>query len=386
MTVESAQLSQSKPVSPASPGWNTLLYALVLAAAALLFWQMSTQIQRPWTERDMVDVTLGGEHYRLNTRQLAWLEDFSVAHFSGDAAEARRIVETQIDAQLDSTFRAVTARLPLFADWYYSLGGEYSRLSMAVLSSMDLAEGDFVARRAAEILFPDQVWTATLNQLDNNAAGMLEALQSSSREGWLLELQQRLAAQKVPPPIPGLTATMSVPDTLMLDSLATRLQTLDQQAVFETRTTLSTIGAIGVAGPALWRAVAARNAVNAARAAAVGGVAGGAGRGTAAVAARGASRAGSAAAGAAVCLPGGPIALACAAVAGAATWLATDWLLLRVDEALNRDELLTSLQTGLDDLRGGLEQELLRAYDERISVWQQATLVEIENGFSPAAR
>ncbi|MGB4246448.1 MAG: hypothetical protein WBJ75_01920 [Pseudohongiellaceae bacterium] len=385
MTAENAQLIEPQEALPVQWGRRTLLVAVLLMTVALLFWQMTTQTQRPWTERDTVDVSLGGEHYRLDSRQLAWLEEFSIAHFSGDALEARRIVETQIDAQLDSTFREVSARLPLFADWYYSLGGEYSRLSMAVLSSMDLADGDFVARRAAEILFPDEVWTATLSQLDSNAAGMLEALQASSREGWLLELQQRLATQKVPPPIPGLTDTLSGPDLLVLDSLALRLQTLDQQAVFETRTTLSTIGAIGVAGPALWRAVAARNAVNAARAAAVGGVAGSVTRGTASVAARGASRAGSAAAGAAVCLPGGPIALACAAVAGAATWLATDWLLLRVDDALNREELLAGLEAGLTDLRGGLEQELLEAYDERIAVWQQATLVEIENSFSPAA-
>lgn len=382
MTAVNTQVLLSKDISPSRPGFNALLTVLLLAAGGLLFWQMGTQTQRAWHDQDTVEVSLGGEYYRLSSRQLAWLEDFSVAHFSGDALEARRIVETQIDAQLDSTFREVTARLPLFADWYYSLGGEYSRLSMAVLSSMDLADGDFVARRAAEILFPDQVWTATLSQLDANAAGMLEAQQASSREGWLLELQTRLATRKVPPPIPGLTDTASTSGTLVLDSLALQLQTLDRQAVFETRTTLSTIGAVGVAGPALWRAVAARNAVNAARAAAVGGVASGAARG----AARGASRAGSAAAGAAVCLPGGPIALACAAVAGAATWLATDWLLLRVDEALNREEMLASLVLGLADLRAGLEQELLRAYDERIAVWQHATLMEIENGFSPASR
>src|SRR3989338_869448 len=185
MTAENAQLIEPLEALPVQWGRRTLLVAVLLVTVALLFWQMTTQTQRPWTERDTVDVSLGGEHYRLDSRQLAWLEEFSIAHFSGDALEARRIVETQIDAQLDSTFREVSARLPLFADWYYSLGGEYSRLSMAVLSSMDLADGDFVARRAAEILFPDEVWTATLSQLDSNAAGMLEALQASSREGWL---------------------------------------------------------------------------------------------------------------------------------------------------------------------------------------------------------
>lgn len=362
--------------APSGPqrAWSVLAFAILLVATVALLWQMGEQRQRSWHERQTVDVSLEGQHYRLNSQQLQWVQDFSAAHFSGDAEEARRIVAAQITAQLDSTFRGVSARLPLFADWYYSLGGEYSRLSMAVLSSLDLADGNFVARRAADILFPDAIWTATLSQLDATTAGLLEAHHAQSREGWLARLQQQLTLQKVPAPIPGLIDPASAPDALVLDSLALRLQSLDQQAVLQTRTTLSTIGAAGVAGPALWRAVTARNAINAARAAATAG------------AARGASRAGSAAAGAAVCLPGGPLAIACAAVAGAATWLATDWLLLRVDEALNRQELLAGLETGLADLRAGLEQELVRAYDERIAAWQQATQAEIQNGFSPAAR
>ena len=137
----------------------------------------------------------------------------------------------------------------------------------------------------------------------------------------------------------------------------------------QTRLTLSAVSAAGLAGPALWRAVAARSAVNSARAAATAG------------AARGASRAGSAAAGAVVCLPGGPVAIACAAVAGVATWLATDWLLLQVDEALNREELLAGLESGLQELRSALQFELLQVYDTRIAAWHDAAVIEIEDGF-----
>ncbi|MDP1931578.1 MAG: hypothetical protein Q8L60_08985 [Gammaproteobacteria bacterium] len=353
-------------------GRGILLLCAALIAAALLAWQMSLQEQRDWTLVNTVDVSLAGEHYRLNQQQLVWLEEFSVLHFGASAEEARDIVTTQIDAQLAATFRAVEERLPLFADWYYSLSGEYSRISMAILERVDLVEGDFVARRAAAILFPDQVWTTTLSQLDANTSQLLQTHHARSRQNWLTQLQQRLSSQKVPAPIPGLSDAGSAPGALVLDNLAQQLQSLASTSMFETRMTLSTVGAVGVAGPALWRAVAARNAVTSARAVATAG------------AARGASRAGGAMAGAAVCLPGGPVALACAAVAGAATWIATDWLLLQADEALNREELLIGLQAGLQDLRSGLRAELLSAYDERIAALNDATLLEIETSFSPS--
>lgn len=353
---------------------SALLVLGLTGAAVLLFWQMAVQSQRQWLDPASLTVSLDGNYYTLNRPQLQWLEAFSTLHFDASEQEARRLVEAQISVQLDSTFRAVSSQLPAFADWYYSMPGEYGRWSMAVLSKLELAEDDFVARRAAAILFPEQVWSATLTQLDINTSEVLVREQVQAREGWLSELQNRLSSNRVPAPIPGLDDATTAPGALVLDSLITDLRALEQPELLQTRMALSTVSAAGVAGPALWRAVAARSAVTSARAAATAG------------AARGASRAGSAAAGAVVCLPGGPLAIACAAVAGVATWLATDWLLLQVDEALNREEMLEGMQSGLLELRTGLETELLQAYDARIAAWHDASLIEIEDSFSPAGR
>ena len=177
-------------------GWRSVLLFLCLAGiAALLLWQMTVQRQRQWQEHTSVTVSLDGSYYSLNRPQLQWLEGFSTLHFDASEEEARRLVETQISAQLDATFRQVSSQLPAFADWYYSMVGEYSRWSMAVLSKLDLAEDDFVARRAAAMLFPDQVWTAALTQLETDTSELLASQLAQARQGWLTELQNRLSSQ-----------------------------------------------------------------------------------------------------------------------------------------------------------------------------------------------
>jgi hypothetical protein len=352
---------------------NTLrrgLTALCLAScAALLFWQLGGQQARTWSEQELYDVQLSDERYRLDRRQMDWLESLSSQHFDGTQEQALQIARRQISAQLDASFRAVEQRIPLFADWYYSLNGEYSRLSMSVLARLDLAEGDYLSRRASEILFPEAVWEATLAQLDTNTVARLDEQWRQSTDNWLSRMQGQLALMRVPPPLSESVA-QSRASLITLNALAAQIDTLVLPQAMSVRLAASSVGTMGLAGPALWRAVVARNSVNTARLA------------SAEVAALGASRGGSAVAGAAICLPGGPIAIACAAVAGAATWIATDWLLLQVDEAMNREALVMSLEEGLASLRTGLEQELIEAYDQGIEQWRANTQSVIENTFS----
>ena len=355
-----------------SAGW--LLLAGV-GLAAVLAWQTSQYTQRSWEPEQRWDVVLDDQHYRLGATQLQWLENFSAGHFAADGAQLRQQLDLQIDARLDAAFAQVSARLPDFADWYYSLGGEYSRLSMTLLGHLDVVDEGYVAQRASAILFPGPAWENALISLDSDASQLLLQQQARSQSVWLSELQRRLSTHRVPTPItPTAEGTESL---LLLDGLVAQIQGLQQTAMMDARLTLSTVGAAGVAGPVLWRAVSARAALKGAGAAAA---ARGATRGAGKVAARTAS---GAAAGAVACMPGGPLAVACAAVAAAGTWIATDWLLLQVDEALNRDELLAGLEDGLAALRVELKAELMLAYDQRIAAWQQSANAQIEETFSP---
>ena len=349
---------------------KVFLALFLVLACVLLVTQFKMQMPRQWSGNPVQVVELEEQYYQLSQTQIAWLESFTVEHFSAGQVRSKERVEQQIDAQLDSLFARVNERLPLFADWYYSLSGEYSRMAMAALSTSKLVEGDFVARKAAEVLFPEPVWQGGLARLENDSNALMLAQQVQTRTAWLREVQSLLADQHVPAPIPGLDDTQQRTQLMPLDALVLQLDELEALSPLRNRVAVSSVGAAGLAGPALWRAVAARNALGSARVVAAG-------------TARGGSRLGGAAAGALLCAPGGPLAVACAAGAGVVTWLATDWLLLQLDEAWNREELLSHLATALQDLRVGLEAELVTAYAARIAAIESASQAAISETFSP---
>jgi len=352
------------PRTPAPAGaWRGAV--LGLATGALLCWGVITQPQRDWTPPAQVPVQLGEQHYRLDAARLEWLEAFSRRHFSTGQADGRALLEAELDTGLRSAFDEVIRRLPEFADWYYSLGGEYSRLAMTALAWLNLADDGYVARRAAEILFPAEAWSEALDGVERQAVGRLLAQQQAVREGWLAEVAARLAPHQVPAPLGS--GTGAAPEPVRLDALDARVLARERAAL-ETRVAASSLVAGGVAARVAWRGVAGSGRAVAAR---------GVGRG--------ASKAMPAASGAlAACSPAGPYALGCAVIAGAAAWVATDWLLLRVDEAMNRDDLLAALEAGLAEVRRELLAEMMAAYDAAATRLHADVEAEITRTFRPA--
>lgn len=364
---------QAEYQGDAAPAWRRCAVLLVLAAGlGAFFWLTTSYPQLTWQAPATVPVTLEGAHYRLAPDQLTWLSTFSELRFQEGERAAREEVAAQVGESLDGAFAGVRQRLPGFADWYYSLGGEYARLAHAALSWVDPASGSFVAERAAAVLFPPAQWEAHLTSLDEAAFARLHAHQTAVREGWLAELSRRLSAYRVPAPLRPSDAAQVTPDTVRLDVLLQELMSRERAAL-ESRAAFATLAAGGVMlGPAVWRAASARSAAAGARVSAT------------RVAGRGAARAGSAAAGgAAVCSPGGPVALGCAVVAGAAAWLAADWTLLRIDEALHREALLEAMDESLKLLRQDMEREILASYDALIAGQYGAAQDEIRRTFVP---
>ena len=338
---------------------------LVAAAAASLLWLVMNVAPREWHDPD-ADVVLDGVHYRAGPDELRWLESFTAAHFDAGENAARALVAGEVQAALDPLFAASRARLPEFLDWYYSLTGEYSRIAIAALEAADLKDPGYVAQRAAEMLLPEEAWTARLADLERVAAERLGAHYRDVESTWRAEVARRLSARRVPAPLD--TATWR--PTLELDDLIGDIVASEADALgLRLSVSTATAGIGAAAAPALARAVGAR-----------------AGRAAASrAAARGVSRIGAAAAsGAAVCAPGGPAAAACALLAGAGAWLATDWALLRVDEAMHRDELERALQLALTNLREELERELVAAFDAAIVAHGDAVQREIGRTFVPA--
>jgi hypothetical protein len=349
-----------------------LLALLWLVATGALLALVATQPQHSWRPPAQTPVVLEGEHYRLDAAQVDWLQAFTRLHFSEGQGAARVLLEKELGTGLDEIFDDVRARLPAFADWYYSLGGEYSRLGMAALARLSLVDGNFIASKATATLFPDEAWEQALAGLDPRMLATLHVHRQRVRAQWLAELGERLAPYRVPAPLTS-SGDAAWGEPLELDGFITRWAAEEQQA-FAGRIRMSTVaGGSAAVGTVLWRRAAARAAAASGRV----------------IAARGASRTAarvgaSATGGLAVCAATGPAAAGCALLAGAAAWIATDWVLLRVDEAQHRDDLLAALEAGLDQLQAQMFAEVLAAYDAATRDQEERAAAVIAREFRPA--
>ncbi len=329
-----------------------LLTLLALSAAVLLL------PQQPWQD-DRLTVSLAGEHYRISSADIGLLESLTVRHFTDGEARAQAQLQVTVGNHLDTFFASAEARIPAFLDWYYSPSAEYTRVAMSALSWAGLAEGDYLAREAAQRLLPDAEWQRQTAALQVELLQVLDDEQVAIRDGWLAEMMTLLADRRVPGPVNTLAQNRPV---MALDDLTVQWFDRESQAL-RMRMQASTLsGAIAVAA---LRQAAARGAA-------------------ARVASRSAARAGSAGLGAAAaCAPGGFIAAGCAVVVGAGTWVLGDMLLLRVDEARNRAGMTAQLQLSLQQLRDATEMELLAVYGASLDAHHAASRQQITDSFQP---
>jgi hypothetical protein len=348
------------------PGFLALLWLVATVALAAL---VAGQPQRDWSPPPQADVVLGGEHYRLDATQLDWLQGFTRLHFSEGREAARALLEAELGSGLDEIFAGVRTRLPAFADWYYSLGGEYSRLGMAALAQLNLADGEFIAGKATTMLFPAEEWEQALARLDRRMLATLQDHRQRLRARWLAELGDRLAPYRVPAPLGAAARSEPLP----LDG-ALGHWIADEQRALAGRIRMSTVaGGSAAVGTVLWRRAAARAASASGRVIAV--------RGASRTAARiGASATG----GLAVCAATGPAAAGCALLAGAAAWVATDWALLKVDEVQHRGDLLAALSAGLEQLQAQMFDDVLAAYEAATRGQDDRAATVIAREFRPA--
>ena len=356
--------SAQRPSAHRFPVLRLLCLPIGIAALCVVLLHRA-QWQGSGAARDVV-VRVGDAHYQISESQAQTLALLSALRFSEGEEQAREIVNAHIEQGLAGLFEDLQRRLPAFADWYYSLGGEYTRLSMLVLEKISLADEGYVARKAEELIFDAADFSGRLDILRHQADARLLRQARSTRDSWLTEMLALLEQDRMP------VAPLPQSQPLALDALLDQLTGYGSPE-FVARLSVSSAAAVGVAmGPMIWRAASRRAAATSGRALAARG------------AGRGAARAGTAAAGGAtLCAPSGPGALACALVAGAAGWLATDWALLRLDEALNREQLLAALQQSLDEMEEEMTRSLLAAYDRVLTEQYGAMRTDIQRTFSP---
>lgn len=356
--------------STSHPSWlGPVRLLLSLALMAVLVWLVGEQSQRPWQDRDSVHITASDQHYRLSRQELGQLQRFSEDYFRDRTALGRDSLMATTEAHLDRLFARVEGQIPAFLDWYYSLGGEYSRMGMSLASLLGWNEGNFVREKAEQMLFHDSHWEASLMTLEVRAKAALAQHDVRTREGWMERVMERLAPHQVPAPLHGTAPEHSDRPRLSMDALKQEMASVSLLSTNE-RLTLSSGGAL--AGVMLWRGTARGAAALSGRRLAARGVI----RGTARVGAGAAS-------GALMCAPGGPLALTCAVAAGTVAWVGLDWALLKGEEALRRDAMEVALRDSLEQLREEVEGSLQGALATELKHHQQQLQARVSGHFLP---
>jgi len=342
------------------------LLALIVGMAVLLAFA-----DRRWVEwlfapqEPAIELLLEGQHYRVGSTAASGFVSLSQRHLDDGEAAGQRQAAALIERELDRVFAELSARLPLYADWHYSLAGEYARLSLLVLGPLGLAPEDLLADKAATLIFGGETeFRDRLGVVERVLDEALLAHLEAVRSGWVAEAIAFLGRD-------GQTANGRVVlAPIALDDMLGAVGGMHGE--FVARISVSAAaGATAAAAPLIAR-VAGRPLATA----------GGRTMATR-TALRGLAKVGGSAGGALGCAATGPGALPCAVLVGGATWGATDWLLLSADEWLHRDKLIAEWQASLDEMRRELETALLARYLNGLDAWHGGMRMQLERSFSP---
>ena len=318
---------------------------------------------------EAVRVTLApGESVYLDAAALASTRMQVLDQLSELRGEAEASLTGAMDQGLEEIFAQADQQIPAFADWYYSLTGEYMRLFNAAFG--DLAA--FLAQKLDEQVFTPagtaravdalsmQLGEASVAQV-NDAAGevrnlLLELVRSSGLPAdqvrvtgeWDLGGQLGTRLEPFVAVTPEDIARQGVATSAGAATAAVTAKKLGTAAVAKASAKLAAKPSLGAAS-----ALAAKLGLKSI--AKTGGTLGATGTG--------------AATGAALCagtVIGAPLSPACALVGGAASgiaaWLLVDKAVIEVDEHLNREEFEADMREALAEQRATLREELAARY------------------------
>ena len=247
--------------------------------------------------------------------------------FSAAANKAREVVLPNVNAVLDDVYRPVYAAIPAYADFHYSVYGEYSELGAAVLGQV----GEQIEKR---------LFAGFEQRLQRAGVQIDEQFVAAYRDALDAQVRELIPPEQARRPLGDLTRVA------IDDALSRARITLP----------IGTIAAVGVGSgalKALTLAIAKKIGAKIAAKAALKGAA----KGTGVLAGAGA--------GALACSWSGPGAAACGAVGGAAAWLAADHVIIKLDEYFNRDEFEDELRLLISQDRAQRREQIQAALQQK---------------------
>lgn len=343
---------------------------LVLLGGALLWLAIDQRetLHGLWRGEPTLVVELGGLYHRMPAADALALEKVSQEQLSASQPRLQRDMTQLVEEELDRIFTDIHAQVPTFADWYFSLSGEYSRMTFWLLDRAGMVDRDVVLERLQQQLFDDTEYAARLQRLNRAGAMAMKSHQQQLRGDWIEQVMERVSGRALAPE--------SISQTDFRLSLEEVLPALDQRSGpdFESRLAVSATAASGAGATAVTMRLLGRRAL---------GAAGGSLRMRGLT--RGAARAGAATgAGTMVCSPSVVGAPLCGALAFGLTWAVTDWGLLQFDAWRNRDMVEAELHASITALREDLEAQLLAHWEFVVEQQHAEMRQSVERTFIPA--
>lgn len=244
---------------------------------------------------------------------------------SGAAEKAQAIVAPEAELLLQNVYAPVYMAIPKYAEFHYSVLGEYVELTEAAFGQMS-----------------HQIYDRLFNGFEQRLSDAVLLLDQKYSEAYRRALEEQIEATI-------LTKKLSLP-------LGELTQAALEDAIGRARVTLplATVAA-GVAGSGTLKVVAATVAKKMAAKVAAKAAAKGVAKGGGFLAGAGG--------GALLCSWSGPGAALCGIVGGTAAWLITDAAVVNIDEYFNRNEFEAELRALIDEDRAArqlLIEEALR--------------------------
>ncbi len=307
-----------------------LRLAAVLVAMTLLIWNFTADSPWGWLFPSPTYIQMQEQVYRVPERRLERLSQNQPQWVGEVGAEAAERLASGVNRELDSLFAGVHERIPVFVDWYYSLLGRAARIWALTPIPFRNGEGDFFADAVMQRLFPEEEWSGELDAFDQQVLALYREELGVIETQWLAWLARELAPYRYDGPVPR--------DETKVDFDA-RLQTELIDILESDR--IGQKVAVGAGVGLLASSAIVRVSARAASLRAATRLAGRVGAGKTAT----------------VCGLTGPFVIGCGVVVFVTGILGTEWVILKADEALNRDELEEAMDASVYTLRALMDVE-----------------------------
>lgn len=253
---------------------------------------------------------------------------------SDTAIAAKKAVEPDIDTMLDTVYGPVYDAIPAYAEFHYSVLGEYVELTEAATGQMS-----------------DALYERLFNGFEQRLTNAASSLDQQYIEEYQSNLQKQIARQ------------VSLDGTLL--PLGEVTESILQDAVSRTHTTLplATVAA-GIVGSGSLKVVSATIAKKLATKVATKASAKGLAKGGGVLTGAGG--------GALLCSWSGPGAAVCGIVGGAAAWFLTDAVVINIDEYFNREDFEAELQAILKEDQAKNHDLLTTALEDKAAAMDAA--------------